>query len=142
MGQFLAIERTMTESPIVGAWDAGPFDNDDAADFASELDGADPNERVVLIREALQDALDPTEVDDDEDIVQARAVAAAAVLAAARTGIPIDSSYAPREGVSEATDDLVELAVLALDAVADSDSELAELLGEAGTIDTLRSALV
>ena len=46
--------EAVTESGSVGAWDSGPFDNDDAADFAGQLDEADPNQRIVLIREALQ----------------------------------------------------------------------------------------
>ena len=35
----------------------------------------------------------------------------------------------------------MELAVLALDRLADSGSEYAELFGEAGTLETLRAAL-
>jgi len=128
----------VTESGSVGAWDSGPFDNDDAADFAGELDDADPNGRIVLIREALQAG-----VDSDDEEAFPRAVAAAAVLAAARADVPVDSSYAPKFDMDglQVTDDLVELAVLALDNLADSDSEYAELFGEAGTLDTLRSAL-
>ncbi|GIJ48830.1 hypothetical protein Val02_57160 [Virgisporangium aliadipatigenens] len=136
----------VTQFDSVGAWDAGPFDNDDAADFSSELDDADPNQRVVLVRAALQAALDPDEGDSDEDEAQPKAVAAAAVVAAARFGAPVDSGYAPKflgaeeDGLSVA-DDLVELAVAALDRIADSDTEWAELFGEAGTLDTLRDAL-
>jgi len=128
----------VTESGSVGAWDSGPFDNDEAADFAGQLDEADPNQRIVMIREALQGGADS----DDEEAF-ARAVAAAAVLAATRADIPVDWSYAPKfdVGALEPPDDLVELAVLALDAVADSDSEYAELVGEAGTLEILRSAL-
>jgi hypothetical protein len=126
----------------VGAWDSGPFDNDDAADFAGELDNADPAQRIVLIRQALQAGVDS---DDEESFP--RAVAAAAVVAAARAPIPVDSSYAPKfladdDGALDAPEDLVELAVLALDNLADSDSEYAEMFGEAGTLETLRSALI
>jgi hypothetical protein len=133
----------VTQSGFVGAWDSGPFDNDDAADFAAELDDAGPNERIELIRRALQAAVDATAVEDDD---LPRGVAAAAVLAAARVGTPIDSSYAPKfladdDSSLDVPDDLVELAVSALDAVADSDTEYAELFGEAGTLETLRSAL-
>ena len=132
----------MTQSGFVGAWDSGPFDNDDAADFAGQLDDADPNQRITLLREALRAGIDNS---DDEEAFP-RAVAAAAVLAAARADIPVDSSYAPKflsddDGGLEVTEDLLELAMLALDTLADSDSEYAELFGEAGTLDTLRSAL-
>ena len=131
----------MTESGSVGAWDSGPFDNDDAADFAGQLDEADPNQRIVMIREALRAGADS----DDEEAFP-RAVAAAAVVAATRVDIPVDSSYAPKfladdDNGFRVPEDLVELAVLALDNLADSDSEYAELFGEAGTLDTLRSAL-
>jgi hypothetical protein len=128
----------VTESGSVGAWDSGPFDNDDAADFAGQLDEADQNQRIEMIRDALRAGADG----DDEAFP--RAVAAAAVLAATRADIPVDWSYAPKFDVGglDVADDLVELAVLALDAVADSDSEYAELFGEAGTLETLRSALI
>jgi hypothetical protein len=140
----------VTESVFVGAWDAGPFDNDDAADFAARLDEADPNERIVLLREALQAAIDPEEAggadSDDEEAAQGRAVAAAAMVAASRLGgPPVDSEYAPKflstGDVPDLPEDLVELAVLALDRIAESDSEWAELFGEAGTLDSLRDAL-
>jgi Domain of unknown function (DUF4259) len=135
----------VTESVFVGAWDSGPFDNDDAADFAAELDDADPNERLVLIREALQSAIDPAD-EDEEEAAQPRAVAAAAVLAAGRIDpVPLDSSYAPKFLATgepmDVPDDLLELAVLALDRIAESDTEWAELFGEGGTLDTLRDAL-
>ncbi len=140
-----AAVATVTQSRFVGAWDSGPFDNDDAADFAGVLDDADPNQRIVLIRQALQDAVDA----DDEDAQEAafpRAVAAAAVLAAARVDTAGDSAYAPRflavDEPVDAPDDLVELAVLALDRLADSESEYAELFGESGTLETLRTALL
>ena len=132
----------MTESGSVGAWDSGPFDNDDAADFAGQLDEAEPNQRIAMIREALQAGADS----DDEEAFP-RAVAAAAVLAAARADIPVDSSYAPKfladeDNILRPPEDLVELAVLTLDNLADSDSEYAELFGEAGTLETLRNALI
>ncbi len=131
----------MTESGSVGAWDSGPFDNDDAADFAGQLDEADPDQRIAMIRDALQAGA----VSDDEEAFP-RAVAAAAVLAATRVDIPVDSSYAPKfladdDNGLKVPDDLVELAVQALDNLADSDSEYAELFGEAGTLETLRNAL-
>jgi hypothetical protein len=129
----------------VGAWDAGPFDNDDAADFAQELDDADPNQRIILIRDALQAVIDAEE-DDEHDEAQPRAVAAAAVLAANRIDTaPADSAYAPKFLATgeplDVPEDLIELAVLALDQIAESDTEWAELFGEAGTLDALRDAL-
>ena len=134
----------MTQFESVGAWDAGPFDNDDAAEFATELDEADPNQRILLIRDALQAALD---AEDDEALDEAfpRAVASAAVLAATRVDTVADSGYAPKflatDDQLDAPDDLFELAMVTLDQLADSNSEYAELFGEAGTLESLRSAL-
>jgi hypothetical protein len=131
----------------VGAWDAGPFDNDDAADFAQELDEADPNQRLIIIRRALEAVIDVEDSDEDEvEQAQPRAVAAAAVLAANRLDAPPpDTAYAPKFLATgdplEVPDDLIELAILALDRVAESDTEWAELFGEAGTLETLRDAL-
>jgi hypothetical protein len=128
----------------VGAWDSGPFDNDDAADFAAELDDADPNQRILLIRAAMQAALDAEDEDAEEEAFP-RAVAAAAVVAATRVDTTVDSSYAPKflstDDVFDVPEGLVDLAVLALDRIAESDSEYAELFGEAGTIESLRNAL-
>jgi hypothetical protein len=128
----------------VGAWDAGPFDNDDAAEFAAELDEADPNQRMLLIRDALQAALD---AEDDEALDEAfpRAVAAAAVLAATRVDTVADSGYAPKflatDDQLDAPEDLFELAMVALDQLATAPGEYAELFGEAGTLESLRTAL-
>jgi hypothetical protein len=135
----------VAQSETVGAWDSGPFDNDDAADFAAELDEADPNQRILLLREALQAALDSDD-EDTEDETFPRAVAAAAVIAATRVDTGSDSGYAPKFLSSDdpitVPEDLVELAVLTLDKLADGDSEYAELFGEAGTIESLRNALI
>ena len=42
----------------MGAWDAGPFDNDSAADFAGDLDDAPENDRVAMIRAVLTTAVE------------------------------------------------------------------------------------
>jgi hypothetical protein len=130
----------------VGAWDAGPFDNDEAAEFAQELDNADPNERIILIRDVLRAVLD-TDDEEERDIAEPRAVAAAAVLVADQTDpAAADSAYAPKFlGTGEPLDipdDVTELAVLALDRVAASGSEWSQLFGEAETLDVLRDALL
>jgi hypothetical protein len=96
-------------------------------EFATELDGADPVQRVLLVREALQVVID---ADDDEGIGfadAARAVAAAAVVAAARAGTGLDPGVGPAfmavpEEVGPFPDDLVELAREAMDRVIDEDS--------------------
>jgi hypothetical protein len=75
-------------------WGVAPFDNDIAEAFATELDDADPDERLVMLRRALQAALD---AEDGLDAERAfRAYAAAAVVAASCPGGPqIESDYAP-----------------------------------------------
>ena len=133
----------MTQFESVGAWDAGPFDNDDAADFATELDDADPNQRIVLLRDALQAAADIDDIIDEE--VYLRALAAAAVVAASRVDTVGDSGYAPKFLAGDddfaVPDDLIDLAVLVLDRLAEGNDEYAEFFGEAGTLESLRGAL-
>ena len=133
----------MTESEFVGAWDAGPFDNDDAADFAAELDDADPNQRILLLRDAMQAAADIDDVIDED--IYLRALAAAAGVAASRVDTVGDSGYAPKFLAGDddfpVPDDLIELAVLVLDRLAEGNDEYAEFFDEAGTLESLRSAL-
>lgn len=133
----------MTQSESVGAWDAGPFDNDDAADFAAELDDADPNQRILMLRDALQAAVDTDDTIHED--VYLRALAAVAVAAASRVDTVGDSGYAPRFLATDDTfavpADVIELAVSALDRLAEGNDEYAEFYGEAGTLESLRSAL-
>jgi hypothetical protein len=111
----------------VGVWGDGPFENDDAVDFAAELDNADPVQRELLIREALQAVVD---ADADEGISfsdAARAVAAAAVVAATRTGRGIEPGEGPTflevaDQVEPLPDDLADLARDAMERVIDEDS--------------------
>jgi hypothetical protein len=135
----------MEQSGLVGAWDGGPFDNDEAADFAQELDDADPSQRLVLLRTALQAVLDDSADLLDDEAAPPRAVAAAAVLAGTRVPTSDESGYGPKFLATDdplpVTDDLVEAALLALDTIADSDTEWAELYAESGTLDALRDAL-
>ena len=103
----------------MGVWGDGPFENDDALDFAAELDDADPVQRELLLREALQVAVDA----DDEPMSfrdAARAVAAAAVVAAVRTGRGLE----PGEGPTylSGPEEPVELARDAMDVLIDADS--------------------
>jgi len=135
----------MEESDLVGAWDGGPFDNDEAADFAQELDDADPNQRVLLLRAALQAVLDDTADLVEDELAAPRAVAAAAVIAGTRVPTSDDSGYGPKFLATDeplpVPEDFVELALLALDAVADSDTDWAQLYAESGTLEALRDAL-
>jgi hypothetical protein len=107
------------------SWGTGPFENEVADDFGSELDNADPDQRELLLREALRDAVDP---DDEPDVEPClRAVAAAAVVAACCPGAPrIESEGKPEflalGNLREPAADLPPLAYDALDRVEGPDS--------------------
>jgi Domain of unknown function (DUF4259) len=113
---------------IVGAWGSGPFENDDAADWAYELEEAGDH---GILRTALDRA-----VRDGGDLASehgAVAVAAAAVVATAIDGDAEGLSdevvaYIARAGRPD--DSVIALARQALDAVAGG-GELAELWDEA-----------
>ena len=111
----------------VGAWDSGPFENDEALDFAGRLANA-PDWGTV--RAALKSALKQGYLDATE---ASEAVAAAAFVAAAYCG---DVKLTPEgsEGVLKLLGAApVELRVMAAEAlprIAER-SELAELWNEA-----------
>jgi hypothetical protein len=110
----------------MGAWGTGPFDNDDAADFATSLDHLQPKQRVGAIRDALTEAGEQTGYLDRD--VGGAAVAAAALLAAqGDNGLPIDCIHGPKQLIPELPDDLRPIAVLALARVLGENSELNEL---------------
>jgi hypothetical protein len=116
------------EEAPVGAWGSRPFENDDAADWARELESAQDHE---VLRGALQAAVD--EGDDLDSREGAIAVAAAAVSATALDGDAeglSDEVVAYIARVGRPADDLVDLALRALDRVAEG-GELAELWDEA-----------
>jgi hypothetical protein len=128
----------------MGAWATGPFENDDAANWAGELDDSEPAERPSMIRAALSEAAE--EVDYLKVAVAEVAVAAAAVVAAAQPGGPeFESGFAPaflHDGeVALLTVDLVSLALRALDRVVADDSEWCELWDESGDLDAALAAL-
>lgn len=110
----------------MGTWDVGPFDNDTAADFCGDLDGAPAEDRFGLVRAALN-------VGDDGDLdadIAGTAVAAAALVASqCHGGEPVDPIYGPEQSMP----DLLSLrgpAQQALDRVLAEDSELLELWEE------------
>lgn len=110
----------------MGAWGTGPFDNDDAADFAASLDHLEPHYRVGAIRAVLTQAAEQTGYLDRD--AGGAAVAAAALLASQRgDDIPIDCIHGPKQTIPELPDDLREIAVHALNRVLGECSELNEL---------------
>lgn len=127
----------------MGTWDVGPFDNDTAADWCGELDDADPAQRVGLIRRAMTAVLDTGDEYLDGDVA-VEAIAAAAIVAAQLPGAAaITSPYAPdfvvAGGRFAVPDDIVPLALRALDRIVGEDSEWRQLWEES---DSYPSALV
>ncbi|MEU9829731.1 DUF4259 domain-containing protein [Micromonospora chersina] len=108
----------------MGFWDVSPFGNDDAADFAGDLDEATVEARVELVGSVLERVAHST----DPDIYDApRAVAAAALVAAQRLGgEPTDSGYGPRTPMPQFPGYLGRLAIDALDRVIATPSWLAD----------------
>jgi hypothetical protein len=127
--------------------DAGPFDNDPATSFGRELDQADPGQRLVLVRRALEAVLHSDATDEDTvDQVLPRAVAAAAVVGAFSQDGPPAGATDPPEFLEttwseEAPEDLIELAVRVLDKIAQSGTDWADMFDKAGTLEMLHEAL-
>ena len=67
----------------MGAWDCGPFDNDDALDCVGDLQDADPAEIPGRLAALMSGILD---TDDYLECPQVNEALAAAVLVAARLG--------------------------------------------------------
>jgi hypothetical protein len=63
----------------LGFWDVGPFDNDDAADFAGDLDAVTADARIEMVGRVLDRV---ATANDDVDMWHIpKAVAAAALIA-------------------------------------------------------------
>ncbi|MFG1664971.1 DUF4259 domain-containing protein [Streptomyces sp. Y7] len=114
----------------MGTWDVGPFDNDDAADFAIALDEAAVDERESLVRSVLTRAANATGYLSTPDAELAVA-AAALVVAQYPGGEPACPNYGPSEAMPEFPADFKKLTVDALDQVVAESSELAEQWDEA-----------
>ncbi|MEU4163458.1 DUF4259 domain-containing protein [Actinoplanes sp. NPDC026670] len=110
----------------MGTWDVGPFDNDDAADFADALDDAPAHVRIEMIGSVLERVADPA--DDDSRLSDApRAVAAAALIAAQYPGgVTVDSAYGPSTPMPPFPTYLRDLAIKALDSLIAKPTWLAE----------------
>lgn len=121
----------------MGTWDVGSFDNDDAADWAYELEDCGD---LSVIENAIAGVLDP---DDDyvEAPVAAEAIAAIEVLAR------LQGNWGERSAYTETVDAWVERerlpvpaalakqAVQALDRIVGEQSELRELWAESEEFD-------
>ncbi|MFF9477322.1 DUF4259 domain-containing protein [Streptomyces sp. NPDC014733] len=129
----------------MGTWGTGPFGGDAAADLVVRLGALPENRRLFAVRTALADAVEERWYLDAPE--GETAVAAAALLAAARPGgaarpEPGGAGPAgdagcggaavavPRCVIPQPPPELTGLAVRALDRVLAPDSELAELWDE------------
>jgi hypothetical protein len=116
----------------MGAWDSGPFGNDDALDFLDYLGELTGTERVPRIRAAL---------DGDDgylELAEGCAAVAAAALVAVANGMPPGDAKLPDEvdwaGTVPADEEIRAQARAALDRVSGTGSEWRELWEEAGSL--------
>jgi hypothetical protein len=114
----------------VGAWGAGPFENDDAGDWVWELED-DSNASVV--RDALE-AVVLLSPDDEIEVSEAStAIAAAEIVASARgtmsQGLPTEAQVWIGQYSSIVDEDLLALATGAVERVSIA-SELKDLWDE------------
>jgi hypothetical protein len=113
----------------MGAWGIGPFDNDDAAEFAASLDDLKPEDKADAIREVL--ALVAKGTDYLALDAGGTAVAAAALVAAQQIdGEPVDWVYGPKQEIPRLPTDLPPIALQALSRVLAGRSELTEVWHE------------
>ena len=122
---------TLDRKEVVGAWGRGPFENDPAADFVIDVQGATSFDvvRVGLLGATGTDGY----LEVDEGSV---AIAAAEVVAAARgnaaASLPEAVAIWLVDHAAEATADDVAAALAAIDRVSRDDSELRGLWEDVG----------
>lgn len=123
----------------MGTWAGGAFDNDDAADWAAQFDGADQETGLRLIEDALRQAAQTAPGGYLHYNAGAPAVAAAE-LVTCLAGQPVRVTpynegairWAARAGQHTAPS-LASLAIRAVERVTGPRSDLASLWDEAGT---------
>ncbi len=117
----------------MGAWGAGPFDNDDAADLIMELEST-PSWEVV--RQVFHDVMAHN---DFVELSQgARAYAAAALLTVAhgKSDVSAQDYHMILDAMGQPPRDLTLLAKMALRRVSTGDSEIRELYLDSGSYKT------
>jgi len=117
---------------LAGAWDMGPFDNDDALDWVWELSESDD---LTVVNQALQNVIDTSGY--LEAPTASMAVAAAEVVAALKdrpkAQLPAEVVEWVKMHGSEVDATLVAAARQAIARIRDEDSsELAQLWSESG----------
>jgi hypothetical protein len=128
----------------MGAWGAGPFENDDALDFLGDLREATPTEIAEQIAAAISAVLAP-----EDPYVDAGAMSiavAAASLIAVRAGAPAPPDPAVSEWLEAAafgaSDEMRAQAKALFDRALDpTDNEWFDLWVESDAIDEARAAV-
>ena len=113
----------------MGAWGAGPFDNDDASDLMMELEDVPSWESVRYVFNEVLAADEYVELAEG-----ARAYAAAALLTVAtgRSDVSAQDYLMILEAMGKPPEDLTELALAALKRITTGDSEIRELYLDSG----------
>jgi Domain of unknown function (DUF4259) len=130
---------------LMGAWDSGPFGNDDAADFTAELaEVADPGVVVAVLGDAL------LAITANDGYIEApemsRGVAAAAIVAVlASATVPkppeLNESWLNALAIVPSKQLLAESAAVFRRAFEVDDNEWYELWADAGLVDDVRDRL-
>lgn len=132
----------------MGAWGHGPFDNDDAGDWAFSFDDAAPEDKLAVLDAAFGEAV-ATDAQDYLDMDQGTVVVAAATVLAALVDhtMGVDDNYGPstlatlRDAGLEIPAQLREKALVALDRVTGENSEWRDLWEDAGSLDEASAPL-
>jgi hypothetical protein len=116
----------------MGAWGAGPFENDDAADWVSDLEESSDESVIAAALNVVSD-LAPDEYLEapDASLSLAAAEVVAAVFGSPCPGLPDEVSNWIAGSHAALSPDLVDRARAAVDRVS-TNSELKELWDEAG----------
>lgn len=114
----------------MGAWSAGPFDNDDAADFLMELEEA-PSWQTV--RKAFEDVLSNSDYIDISEGARVCAGAALITVAAGKSEVSAQDIHMTLDAMGPVPDGLAFMARQALRRVSTGDSEIRELYLDTGS---------
>ncbi len=117
----------------MGAWGAGPFDNDDAADLMMELEDVPSWESVRYVFNEVLAAEEYIELMEG-----ARAYAAAALLTVAtgKSDVSAQDYLMILEAMGPPPEDLADLALAVLKRISTGDSEIRELYLDSGAYNT------
>jgi hypothetical protein len=114
----------------MSSWDCGPFDNDTAADFAADLDGADESARLSMLRAALA-AVDGREGHVDAPRAEVALAAAALVARGLAGGAEFQSrNYGPAKHLPPIPEDLIPIAADVVDRLLSGDNDVKEYWSE------------